>query len=319
MQSIQVKIVVSCVLCVISICGAAQDETSAHRDGTTNPPSQDFSGISSGIEAINRRDWDMTISNLTVEISKNPSNALAYEYRGSAWFAKGEWKRAVADYSEVIQIEPRNGRAYFNRASAYRSAGQYERAMDDVSTSLSLRPTDHLAYKLRASLHSFRGEFTQAISDWTAGLRIGPDDSNALACRGADYAQLGRFQEALRDYREAIGLNEKDSLAFNNLAWLRATCPHSEWRDAKEATSAALKACELTDWKKPEWIDTLAAAFAEAGDFEQATAYQEKALSAEGITEDDRREMLERLSLYRQGHEYRTRVSSDARTGKATD
>src|SRR5262249_19208480 len=63
------------------------------------------------------------------------------------------------------------------------------------------------------------------------------------------------------------------------LAWLWATGPDGV-RDGKRAVEAATRACELTDWKENEFLDTLAAAYAEVGDFDKAVEYQKKAVSS---------------------------------------
>jgi hypothetical protein len=62
------------------------------------------------------------------------------------------------------------------------------------------------------------------------------------------------------------------------LAWIRATSADAKYRDGKEAVALAKKACDLTSWKDPEYINTLAAAHAEAGDFDQAVMYQRRVL-----------------------------------------
>src|SRR5262249_49421907 len=67
--------------------------------------------------------------------------------------------------------------------------------------------------------------------------------------------------------------------AYRFLAQLLATCPDDKVRDGKRAVQYATTACELTDWKVPSCLETLAAAYAEAGQFEEAIRYQTRALS----------------------------------------
>lgn len=94
-------------------------------------------------------------------------------------------------------------------------------------------------------------------------------------------------------------------MSCNLLAWTQATCANASVRDGKEAVAAATKACDLTRWKEWSWIDTLAAACAEADDFKRAIKFEEKALRTGHPTESERKEMQERLSLYQQSKPFR--------------
>jgi tetratricopeptide (TPR) repeat protein len=117
------------------------------------------------------------------------------------------------------------------------------------------------------------------------------------------YATHGQFTNAINICREAIASDPKDDWCYNLLAWIEATCPDSSVRDGKEAISLATKACELTRWQEPNWIDTLAAAYAESGDFQHAIEIQEQALRA--ASEPQQKAMRERLALYKQSLPYR--------------
>ena len=94
------------------------------------------------------------------------------------------------------------------------------------------------------------------------------------------------------------------STAWNGLAWLRATAPLAAVRDGAAAVIAARKACELTTWKDPSPIDTLAAAHAEAGEFDRAVEFQQKALDLFPADHPVRKEGQGRLALYRERKPY---------------
>jgi len=125
------------------------------------------------------------------------------------------------------------------------------------------------------------------------------------------YATHGQFTNAINICREAIALNPKADWGYNLLAWLEATCPDSSVRDGKEAISLATKACELTRWQQPNWIDTLAAAYAESGDFQLAIEFQERALHASNSPEPRQKAMRERLAFYKQSQPYREKPVSN--------
>ena len=91
-------------------------------------------------------------------------------------------------------------------------------------------------------------------------------------------------------------------VSYNQLAWLLATCPEARYRDGRHAVELATKACELSEWQYNH-VDTLAAAYAEAGDFEQAVRWQQMAI--EMASDSGRDDYRSRLALYKSGKPYR--------------
>ena len=120
---------------------------------------------------------------------------------------------------------------------------------------------------------------------------------------GRYLAGKGEFDKAIADYEEAVKRGPKDPLASNGLAWFYATASDSNHRDANKAIELATKACELSDWKGKYCLDTLAAANAEAGKFDEAVKWQTKAID---LTQSKQvgDEMRQRLSLYQSNKPY---------------
>ena len=120
----------------------------------------------------------------------------------------------------------------------------------------------------------------------------------------------------LRDYRRALAVYDELARTYPHLveahsrsAWLRATCPDARYRDGKLAVESAQRACELTDWRKPGELEVLAAACAEAGDFESAVKWQQKVLA---LTDEPAgvKSCQQRLVLYLAGKPFRVAVQS---------
>jgi tetratricopeptide (TPR) repeat protein len=224
---------------------------------------------------------------------------------GALHVNEGAFDEAISDFSKAIESGPTNANAIFNRASVYRAKGEFEESIKDFDRYILLNPTNDLAFKNRASDFAGLGKFNKAIDDWSEGLRLKPNDATALAMRGMCYNNKGRFEDALKDYYQAIKIDSTNASAWNNLAWFRATCPTAAMRNGKEAVEAATKACDYSSWKNWMRVDTLAAAFAEAGDFQQAVKYQKQALNMDKASSKERQAMQSRLVLYEQRQPYR--------------
>lgn len=123
--------------------------------------------------------------------------------------------------------------------------------------------------------------------------------------RGFKYTQRGEYYAAIAHYTRAIELDPDYHLAYNNLAWLLVTCSQQRFRDGEKAVEYARKACELTQWKDPHAMDTLAAAYAEAGNFDEAIKWENNALKFPVFAMRFGKRAQKRLQLYRERKPYR--------------
>lgn len=113
--------------------------------------------------------------------------------------------------------------------------------------------------------------------------------------------QQGDLAGAAKVFEKALGKAESNPLFLNAYAWLLATSPEDGVRDGAKAVKLALRASELTGWKEAAYVDTLAAAYAETGDFESAVKWQSEAVNL-GLKDKG---VLDRLELYKQRKPFR--------------
>jgi tetratricopeptide (TPR) repeat protein len=291
-----------------------------------------------GVSCLDKQDYDGALTALTEAIRLNPKYALAYSSRALVYRKKGDYEKAIADLTKAIRLDPKYAKTYYKRADAYYKKGDYDKAIADLTEAIRLDPKYAKAYYGRALVYRKKGDYDTAILDCTEALRFTSDYAEAYCCRGLAYGRKGDFDKAIADlteairlkpdyadayyylgfvywrkgdhdkaigdYTEAIRLDPTDANPHNGLAWLLATCPEERFRDGRRAVQHATRACELMQWKDGGCLDTLSAAYAEAGKFDKAVEFQRKAL--EMATKDaDKNDLRKRLELYRDGKPYR--------------
>jgi uncharacterized membrane protein YhaH (DUF805 family)/Tfp pilus assembly protein PilF len=188
---------------------------------------------------------------------------------------------------------------------AYADKGDHDQAVR-----LKLRPDYALAFNNRGLAYADKGDYDRAIQDYDEAIRLKPGFAMAFNNRGAVYDSKGEYDRAIQDYDEAIRLKPGFAMAFNNKAWTLATANVSHVRDEHEAVRLASEAVRLND--NPIFRDTLATAYAEAGQFDNAVMEQQRAiemLRAAG-ERDAVPDYQSRLDLYRRRQPYR---QSDSR------
>jgi tetratricopeptide (TPR) repeat protein len=142
------------------------------------------------------------------------------------------------------------------------------------------------------------------LADFADSIRLDPQCAVTYNNRGYAYLKRGQYEPALSDLQKAIELDRKHPNAYKNLAWLMATCPEAQYRDGAKAVEHAKRALELGGQKNAAWLDVLAAAYAESGQFLEAIDWEKKALAVAGNSQDAT-EYGQRLDLYREGKAYR--------------
>ncbi len=128
------------------------------------------------------------------------------------------------------------------------------------------------------------GQPVEGIAQLRLAGALKPTWAEPRVLLGATLAKQGRLDEAIAEYTEALRLEPDRAEALNNLAWIRAAHPEARFRDGAEAVRLAEQACRVSGYKEPMLIGTLAAAYAEAGRFEEAvtTATKARALALAG-------------------------------------
>ncbi|MEM6655196.1 MAG: tetratricopeptide repeat protein [Planctomycetota bacterium] len=276
----------------------------------------------------------------------DPQMLSPYQYRGEAYNRLGDTAEAIKQLNKAIEIDPNNLGSRLVRTQLYLMDGQPEAALADVESVLARQPGMLQAHMMRVQVLEDLGrredaiealerisqaaasspavllqlaaqyqdfkEYRAAIDILSQVIEQADDSVLAFRLRGDMYLSLGEHTDALADFARAYELTPDDAGLLNNYAWTLATSPFDDLRDGPRAVELAKRAAQLTDFEKPHILSTLAAAYAEVGDFDQAIEYSEKALDLEqskgagpeaGPDLDD--QLSEELASYREGKPWR--------------
>jgi tetratricopeptide (TPR) repeat protein len=242
----------------------------------------------------------------------NEKRAVELLDEGNKASGEGHFESAIQLYAKALERRPgvrRTAVILCDRANAFGQLNQLEQSARDYDEAIKLDPYFVEAFFNRGINNRALGRLKEAIADFSTALWLNPEFGPAYVNRGAAYLKEGQLEKANRDYTDAlrtIAKVEPQTLpqTLNSLAWMRATSPISALRDANQAILAATEACELTHWNKSAYLDTLAAAYAEARDFAQAVNFQTQAVDGKDISEEELSEMKKRLGLYQDQRPY---------------
>jgi tetratricopeptide (TPR) repeat protein len=187
-------------------------------------------------------------------LTREPERADAHALLGTTLVRRGRSEEAIASYRRALALEPSLRRA------------------------LGVEGLAHVHGQLAAALAS-RGERDAALGQLERAIRLAPEEADFYKSQAALLGRLGRESEAAAAYREALRLGDRSPEVLNNLAWLLAAARDPGLHSPHEAVGLAREAAELTKNADPSVLDTLAAAYAAAGQRNAAIEAARRALA----------------------------------------
>jgi len=257
-----------------------------------------------GVSWYALREYDNAIKDFSQAIMLEPGDSSLFALRGKALFMKHLYDAALADFTEAIRLDPTNLVAYNDRGCTLKNQGEYHKAERQFNEVLRMAPNNALAFANRGTLWFAQDDLDKAMADLNRSIQLDPKQSFAYSNRGRVYMKRGDYPEAMADYDKAVAIDPDDWSAYNGRARIMATAPDFEFhlRDGKQAVEVATKTCEMSAWSEWICVATLAAAYAEAGDFEAAVKWQKKAMQmSQPAEEKEQRDNEHRLRLYEAG------------------
>jgi tetratricopeptide (TPR) repeat protein len=232
-----------------------------------------------GVAFLAHENYDNAIADFSESLRKSPRNVGALNNRGQASYLKGDYKSAVTDFSGAVVMDPKNFLAFNNRALTYLEMEELDLALSDLQSALKLVPEYSEALNNRGIVYQKMKKYDEAIADFTAALKIDPRYTDALGNRAYTLQLKKEYGKAIADLELAMKSNPDSYEAINDLAWLLATATEPSVRSGARSLELATQACNMTDNKQWNTLDTLAAAYAETGQWDKAKEWLTTALA----------------------------------------
>jgi protein O-mannosyl-transferase len=231
-----------------------------------------------GALLASRGQTDEAIAHYRRVLEIRPDDAEAHSNFGLALAERGQFDEAIAHYEQALRTNPERAEFHYNVGVALSAQGRSEEAIACYRKALELAPDDAKTHNNLGSTLAGRGELDEAIAHYRSALEC--DSGHANARRNLDLVRSQREElgKTLARQRELLRADPNDLPLLNNVAWTLATNPNASLRDGVEAVALAQRATQLSGGREAVVLGTLAAAYAEAGQFALAVETARKAL-----------------------------------------
>lgn len=257
---------------------------------------------------LRNRDYADEVRFCRKDTIARPLNAHAHRNLGLALVHDGRFEEAIPSFQRAIELQPQNPTAHCNLAGALSACGRTDEAEVHYTEAIRQQPAYPEARYNLGRIEADRGRPAEAERNLRDAIRYDPRFVEARWLLGRLLAEAGRESEAIEQYRAILDTQRDHAGALNALAWLLATSASPSIRNGAESLDLARQACAATRQADPYSLDTLAAAYAETGQFPQAIATMKRAITL--LESDPRARAVEsafrsRLETYERGLPFR--------------
>lgn len=250
--------------------------------------------------------WNDPVTLWKDSADKSPGKPRPQYNLANAFYDRGNYSQAIKYYTTTLQLDPNRADAHIGLAFVYLAQGKADQAITHCTEALQLNPREAKAYYNLGRAFYRQNKLDKAIEHYNHALRLNPRLFQIYNDLATAFYRQGKIDKAIAYWNKAMRLRPDWSEALNNLAWTLATHQDQQYRNAAEAVRLAKKACELTEYKQPDLLDTLAAAYAAAGKFTEAVKTAEKAIELAMLSGNKplAEQIQSRLQLYKTKQPY---------------
>ncbi|MGH8093795.1 MAG: tetratricopeptide repeat protein [Chthoniobacterales bacterium] len=253
-----------------------------------------------------RHDQERGLAAVNDALRLKPESARLLSARAEVWLDLFEPAKALDDMDAAIDQGGTHAYAYAYAQRALTEAWlkQYSAALRDVIESLRRNPHQSLAHFARGYTYEKQHKYKEAVAEYGRAVECDSEAAWAVARRASTKGRSGDYESARKGLQEAVKTFPGLVNPHSALGWFLATCPEAKYRDGATARREAQLAVDFSA-ADPYMLDTLAAACAEAADFQQAQAVEEQALQKLPPLAPGRSEIEQRLKDFAAGKPYR--------------
>ncbi len=318
-----------------------RDEVTIWRDTLTKNPDAWLAHNNLGLLLRQAGRTEEALEHYEQALKIQPDSPEACNNVGAILLDLGKTTEAMGYYEQALRLNPRRAEAYYNLGTALARLDKNEEAVRYYEQALQIKSDYFEAHNNFANILFRLGRISEAIGHWEQALQLKPDYAEAHYNLGVALVSAGRLEEAVRHYQRALALmpdsaqahyklgfalqsqhNFKAAIsecqksleldprhlpAHLGLAWLLATSPDDSLRNGEKAVELAEQAKALAGIESPQLLDTLAAAYAEAGRYNDAVETVKQALNLPATQNDKSlaEAIQTRLKLYEARSPYR--------------
>jgi tetratricopeptide (TPR) repeat protein len=266
-----------------------------------------------GVALQQQNRWDEAVGHFQTALKFKPEGAKMRLRYAEALYQRQDVSEAITQYRAALKLQPKMSRAQLGLAEALVRSREFDEAAGLFSAVLAVNPDNARALDGLGYYLAMRNRLDEAFPYLVKASAVSPTNGFIQLHLAMALGNKGEIAQAIAHYRLAVKLQPDLALAMNNLAWLLATHPNADMRNGVEAVEMGERAVSATKEREPFYLGTLAAAYAEAGRFDDAvrTAQKTSALAQSlGLKElAERNERL--LQEYKAGKPHRERVQAE--------
>jgi len=251
--------------------------------------------------AYRLKDYPESIKQLTKAIEIAPDNTELQNSLATIYQKQGNYEQAIIELKKSIKIRPEQFGAYGHLAQVYYQQKNYEQALFYVQKSLSVEPEQPIMLNQLAALYNRQKETDKAIECFNKSLQIRPKQPEVMNELAMALYDKSKVRQAMTLWSDSLDIDPNQVYAANSLAWIKATSKDEKFYDPPNALKFARRTCELTEYKNSGMLDTLAAAMAANGQFDEAAETAGQAIQiAKSTNQNEQAQRIQHhLNLYK--------------------